>query len=213
MMSTDTDAATMPAPTHLRRSRRNANATRRPKIAANQATDIDDAIDPSLPLSELEEKYRIYVDYEPQMRAQKKDMYSCVHDDEHELILQRIPRDPPDIQYKTTCGHMYCKAWNGVFEPGAYRVSVGMCISGSSLPFICGSLSSGPCSSSKWTACAPETCRSLVENSLVENADSENSIEEMENFDSESPFSGAIPLEPLHKWSSSMARCKRLPAN
>ena len=149
MMSNDTDATTMPALTHLRRSRRNANATRRPKIAAIQATDIDDAIDQSLPLSELEEKYRIYVDYEPKMREQKKDMFSCVHDDEHELILQRIPQDPADIQYKTTCGHMYCKAWNGVFEPGAYRVSVGMYISRSPLPLLCGSLSSASCSSSK----------------------------------------------------------------
>ena len=160
-MSKETDATVMPAPTHQRRTRRNANATRRPKVTVAKATDTDDATDESLPSSELEEQRRVYVEHEPQMRAYKKDMFSCVHDDEHDLFLQRIPQDPADIQYKTTCGHMYCKAWNGVFEPGTYRVSV----------------------------------------------------EEKEERDSESPFRGAIPLEPRYKWSSALARCKQAPVN
>ena len=160
-MSGDTDATTMRAFTQPRRSRRNMNAARRPKPTENTAADTDDATGQSSPLSEMEERHRIYVDHEPQMREYKKDMFSCVHDDEHDLILQRIPPDPTDIQYRTTCGHMYCKAWNGVFEPGSYRVSV----------------------------------------------------EERENFDSESPFSEAIPLEPLYKWSPALARCKPLLAN
>lgn len=160
-MSRDTDATTMPAPTHQRRTRQSTNATRRPKVNVTKATDTDDSTDESLPLSEQEEKRRIYVDHEPQMRRYKKDMFSCVHDDQHDLILQRMPRDPADIQYKTTCGHMYCKSWNGVFELGSYRVSV----------------------------------------------------EEKENLDAESPFSGAIPLQPLHKWSPALARCKQVPAN
>ena len=126
-----------------------------------EPTNTDDATDESSSLDEMEERRRIYVDHDPHMREHKKDIFSCVHDDGHDLILQRMPREPADIQYKTTCGHMYCKSWNAVFEPGAYRVSV----------------------------------------------------EERENSDPESAFSGAIPLEPLYKWSSAMARCKQLPVH
>ena len=55
--------------------------------------------------------------------------------------------------------------------------SVGMFISESFLPLLCGFLSSGACCSSRSRAYAPKTCRSLVKTPELSNADSENSID------------------------------------
>ena len=69
---------------------------------------------------------KIREDHKTDMRLYKKDIHKCVFDDDedHSLFLQRMPGNPADIQYKASCGYMYCTAANGVFEPGAYRVSI-----------------------------------------------------------------------------------------
>lgn len=69
-------------------------------------------------------RLRIYMDHAPVMLSYKKNIYNCVHEDNHDFIVQRMPERLDQIKHKTTCGHMYCKAENGVFEPNTYRVSV-----------------------------------------------------------------------------------------
>ena len=77
-----------------------------------------------LPIDDRKERLRIYTDYAPFMLSYKEEIYKCVYEDDHDFVVQRMPEKPDQIKYKATCGHMYCKAENGVFEPNTYRVSV-----------------------------------------------------------------------------------------
>ena len=109
-----------------------------------------------LPIDNQKERLRIYTDYAPAMLAYKEEIYKCVYEDDHDFILQRMPEKPDQIQYKATCGHMYCKAENGVFEFNTYRVS----------------------------------------------------IERKNNNDPANPLRQCIPLQPLHKISPALMKCK-----
>lgn len=159
-MSRGTEPQTTPVAPNPKSTPKETDAEATSTVARGEEVATDGAADDSLVPQYQERLFRIYQEHEPVMRAYKRAISICVHEDEHDFTLQRIPGNPKDIQYKTTCGHMYCKSANGVFEPHTYRVS----------------------------------------------------IERKQNADPQKPLDGAIPLEPLHKWSSTLAKCEQVPS-